>query len=298
MQHRLIVMATALAVAVAVVVGARIAGPARALTRGTPSAPTEFGAVRLWGGTEIRSLDPTGRPRGSATAPALGARTATAATATATPRPDVALSNERTFTRWAYVDAIGAIRAHPARSAAQVGTLHWYTEDGFPEIYLALREHWDAQGRPWVLVRIPMRPNGRTGWVRRQFLSDFTLTHNLVTVDREHLRMTFSENGRVVWSAPVGVGAPATPTPAGHFYIRERFDISDPSSGYWPYAFGTSDYSTLTDWPGGGVVGIHGPYFANNSIPGHISHGCIRLHPADDSWLARHITLGTPVHVI
>ncbi len=81
----------------------------------------------------------------------------------------------------------------------------------------------------------------------------------------------------------MAVGRPSTPTPAGRFWIRERFKIADRQSGYWPYAFGTSDYSTLTDWPGGGVVGIHGPYHQPQAIPGRVSHGCIRLHTADDA---------------
>jgi lipoprotein-anchoring transpeptidase ErfK/SrfK len=103
----------------------------------------------------------------------------------------------------------------------------------------------------------------------------------------------------MIWSAPVGVGKPSTPTPAGHFWIREKFANLPRSSGYWPFAFGTTDYSTLKDWEGGGVVGIHGPYGAPNSaIPGRISHGCIRLHTWDDAWLGRHLRLGTPLRVI
>lgn len=104
----------------------------------------------------------------------------------------------------------------------------------------------------------------------------------LVVVDQEQRRMSFYSRGHRIWSAPVGVGKPGTPTPAGHFWINERFKITDPSSGYYPYAFGTSDYSTLSDWPGGGVVGIHGPYHDPLGIPGYVSHGCIRLKVSDD----------------
>jgi len=143
-----------------------------------------------------------------------------------------------------------------------------------------------------------MRPNGRVGWVPRGTLGAFHLTHDVVLVNRERLVMRLFVGGRLRWSAPVGVGAPGTPTPAGHFWIRELFTIADRSSGYWPYAFGTSDYSTLTDWPGGGVVGIHGPYGASSLIPGHISHGCIRLHTWDDGWLGTHVGVGTPVRII
>ena len=56
----------------------------------------------------------------------------------------------------------------------------------------------------------------------------------------------------------MGVGRPSLPTPAGHFYLREKLRaIGAPM--YGPYALGTSAYAPkLTDWPGGGVVGIHG----------------------------------------
>ena len=50
----------------------------------------------------------------------------------------------------------------------------WYTEDGFPSVYLVLRAHWNSQGREWVEVRIPGRPNGRTGWVKRWTLGPWS----------------------------------------------------------------------------------------------------------------------------
>ena len=212
-------------------------------------------------------------------------------------RPDEVLSNETTLSRWAYPDRLAGVYRAPRFSSRRVTRLHWDTEDGFPEVYLLLRAHWDKRGREWVLLRVPMRPNGTTGWVRRDALGRFHLTHLLLVVDRERLRMSLYSSGRLRWSAPVGVGKSASPTPAGHFWIREEFKVQDPRSGYWPYAFGTADYSTLTDWPGGGIVGIHGPYYEPQLIPGRISHGCIRLRVADDGWLAGHIAVGTPLRV-
>jgi hypothetical protein len=213
-------------------------------------------------------------------------------------RHDQALSNETTFTRWAYVNRIVGIHRGPHASSPRVGRLTRHTVDGFSSIYLVLRAHWDRRGREWVKLRIPGRPNGRMGWVARDSLGQFHLTHSLVVVNRQKLQMYFYRRGRRIWSAPVGVGKPSTPTPAGHFWIDERFKIVDPGSGYYPYAFGTTDYSTLSDWPGGGVVGIHGPYYEPQNIPGRISHGCIRLRVDDDLWLARHMGLGTPLRVI
>jgi hypothetical protein len=213
-------------------------------------------------------------------------------------RRDQVLSNETTFTRWAYVTQIAWIHRAPLASSPRVGRLTWSTPDRFPSIYLLLRTHWDASGREWVKLRIPGRPNGRTGWVERGALGPFHVTHLLVVVSTEQARMYFYSRGHEIWSAPVGVGRPSTPTPTGHFWIDERFTIADPSSGYYPYAFGTTDYSTLTEWPGGGVVGIHGPYYDPQGIPGEISHGCIRLKVSDDLWLAAHLKLGAPLRVV
>jgi hypothetical protein len=212
-------------------------------------------------------------------------------------RGDVVLSNERTFARWAYVERSAVIHRRPTAGSRAVARLHWYTEDGRPEVYLLLRAHWDRRGHEWIKLRVPMRPNGTTGWVRRQDLTAFGLTHGLIVVDRGRLRMYLYESGRRVWSAPVAVGKPSTPTPPGHFWIREKLPIGNRSSGYWPYALGTSDYSTLTEWPKGGVVGIHGPYYDPAGIPGRISHGCIRLKSWEDGWLARHVGVGTPLRV-
>jgi hypothetical protein len=234
----------------------------------------------------VHSLDP-GRP------PATGAADIARAH-----RPDKILSNERTFSRWAYVNWTAAVHRAPRLSSPRVARLSWYTQDGFDSVYLVLRAHWDGHGHEWVKVRIPGRPNGRTGWVLRTALGSFHLTHLLIVVNREQLRMYLYRRGRRIWSAPVGVGKPGTPTPDGHFWINERFQIADPRSGYYPYAFGTTDFSTLTDWPGGGVVGIHGPYYDPQGIPGQISHGCIRLEVSDDFWLAAHAGLGVPIHVV
>jgi hypothetical protein len=247
--------------------------------------------IRRWHGTWIESMDPS-------SATAVRAAPSPSATSAPATHVDQVLSNETTFTRWAYVADTKMIFPRPTTHSRSIGRLHWYTEDGFNEVYLLLRAHWDTHGQEWVQIRIPARPNGQTGWVKRSALGAFHLTNTLVVVNRERLRMSFYLAGKKIWTAPVGVGKPSTPTPSGHYWIRERFMVIPPSSGYYPYAFGTADYSTLKDWEGGGVVGIHGPYGDAAGIPGYISHGCIRLRVSDDFWLGRHIQLGTPVHVV
>ena len=66
----------------------------------------------------------------------------------------------------------------------------------------------------------------------------------------------------------------------------------DPFFG--PFVLVTSAYSKLSDWPGGGLVGIHG-----TSLPGllgqAVSHGCVRVANPVASALQRLAPLGTPV---
>ena len=55
----------------------------------------------------------------------------------------------------------------------------------------------------------------------------------------------------------MAVGTPAAPTPLGrNFYVAQSF-VPD-NRFYGTFALATSAYSSLTDWPGGGVAGIHG----------------------------------------
>jgi lipoprotein-anchoring transpeptidase ErfK/SrfK len=117
-----------------------------------------------------------------------------------------------------------------------------------------------------------------------------------LVVHRRSLRAVLWRAGRVVFRAPVGVGESRWPTPSGEFYIREKLtSFGDPF--YGPVAFGTSARSpVLTDWPGGGFVGIHGTD-QPELIPGRVSHGCIRMRNADILRLARLMPLGTPLTV-
>jgi lipoprotein-anchoring transpeptidase ErfK/SrfK len=214
------------------------------------------------------------------------------------PGATAVLSNERTLTLSARVLYAGIIRAKPDRTSHALGRLRQSTEDGYPEVYLVLRAHTDATGREWTQIRIPGRPNGRVGWVARDSLGTFQATRWRIVVNRPHLKMTVYWNGKRRWQRPVGIGKPGTPTPAGRFWIRERIKVSDPSSPYWPYALGTANYSTLSEWPGGGVVGIHGDWNQPQLIPGRPSHGCIRMHDGDVGWLARHVPVGTPLRIL
>ena len=221
--------------------------------------------------------------------------TGTAPTAT-TPKPKAfytKLSNRTTNTNWAYTNLPLKVKSQPGGKGRTVGKLHFNTEDGPPEIYLALQMFTDAKGNEWVQTQLPGRPNGRMGWVAREGLGEFHLIHTQLIVNRRTLKATLFKNGKKVFSAPVGVGKGSTPTPGGQFWIREK--LKGIGTVYGPLAFGTAAYSTkLTDWPGGGVVGVHGTN-EPNLIPGRPSHGCIRLKNKDILRLNRLMKPGTPL---
>jgi lipoprotein-anchoring transpeptidase ErfK/SrfK len=141
-----------------------------------------------------------------------------------------------------------------------------------------------------------MRPNGTVGWVPRSALDKFHAVRTFLDIDRKRLRATLYRNGKKVFSAPVGVGKSSTPTPPGNFWIRERLRNLGGGGIYGPLAFGTADYSVLSDWPGGGVIGIHGTN-QPGLVPGRPSHGCIRMHNSDIVHLDKLMSVGTPLRV-
>jgi len=213
------------------------------------------------------------------------------------PLGDERLSNERTLTRWGHTNLIGKIRSKPSERGRTIAKLRWNTEDGLPEVYVVLESRLDDEERVWLQIRVPGRPNGRTGWVREEQLSNLKEVETHLTIDRRTLRATLRKRGKKVWSSRVGIGAPGTITPKGKFWIRERLRNLGGNPVYGPWAFGTSAYSdTLTDWPGGGVVGIHGTN-QPELIPGRPSHGCVRLPNAKIVRLVKLMPVGTPVRI-
>lgn len=162
--------------------------------------------------------------------------------------------------------------------------------NGTPQVVLVGAERGD-----WVRVYLPSRPNGRTGWVRARTVELLRNPYRVVVRLRAH-RLALWKGQRVVLSAKTVVGAAATPTPRGMYYIVELLRPPDPNGSYGPYSFGISAHSNvLKRFAGGdGRVGIHGtnaPWLLGESV----SHGCIRVRNDTIRRLARVLPLGTPV---
>jgi hypothetical protein len=149
----------------------------------------------------------------------------------------------------------------------------------------------------WVQVLLPERPNGSLGWIRSDTLQ--------LLADPYHLDVSLGAHTIEVWKGtsilyrgPVAVGARATPTPTGDYYIRVLLRSSNPGSVYGPFAYGLSAHSdALTTFAGGDAeIGLHGN--DDSSVLGSsVTHGCVRMDNAEISTLAAMLPLGTPVHL-
>jgi lipoprotein-anchoring transpeptidase ErfK/SrfK len=188
-----------------------------------------------------------------------------------------------------------AVRAAPDASARRVTVLGEFLPDFRRRVVLALDVATDAEGNAaWYRVSLPGRPNGRTGWVAAASVS-LTPMRREIVVRRGARQLELRDQGRLVLRTRVAVGAPKMETPLGTFYVTGAFTPTDPFLGV--YAFSTSGYAPLSDWPGGGVVGIHGtsmPWLLGRAV----SHGCIRVGNSAMLVLKRFVRLGTPVRVV
>ena len=210
------------------------------------------------------------------------------------PGSAVTLSDEKAVTRWAHATETYPIRVAPTSGSRTITRLRFETEDKFPEVYLVLDGKVDSAGDQWLHIRVPMKPNGRTGWVPADMLSQLYVVRTQLTISRSNKKATLRKNGRLVWSAPVGVGKSGTPTPTGNFWIREL--LRGGNGSYGPWAFGTSAYSNIREWRGAPVVGIHGTN-EPGLIPGAPSHGCVRVRNNKISQLVKLMPIGTPVKI-
>ena len=153
-----------------------------------------------------------------------------------------------------------------------------------------------AQQDDWLLVDIPVRPNGSTAWVH---LSDVILsTHDArIMVDLSEMRLWAWEDGVLVAEGAIGLGTDETPTPPGNYFLNEIQAQEDPDTLFGSWILGTSGFSEVLDVVEGGdpAVAIHGTN--DPSVLGtRVSLGCIRVHEDVVERLAR-LPLGTPVEV-
>jgi len=161
----------------------------------------------------------------------------------------------------------------------------------------ALRYARARDGRTWVRVRLPGRPNGHAGWILASQTKRKATEWRLV-LDLSARRVTVYNYGRVERRYAAIVGARSTPTPRGHFFIEEALTLSPQAAG-GPFALATSARSSvLKQFAGGpGQIALHGTRNLSGTLGTAASHGCIRLSTRAITWLARRIGRGVPLTI-
>lgn len=170
------------------------------------------------------------------------------------------------------------------------------TWEGFPVTMSVLETSDDGQ---WLLARLPMRPNGSTGWVRAADVTTWTVPNRiLVDISDRVLKVFAGDGDEVLFEALVGVGRDSSPTPLGDFYI----DIVNPLNGDRVYGWGqlsVAGFSEVFQTFGGGIgqIAIHG--WNNDNVMGNdVSNGCVRMRNVDIAVVADLAPLGTPVQIV
>jgi lipoprotein-anchoring transpeptidase ErfK/SrfK len=186
------------------------------------------------------------------------------------------------------------VRSKPAPNARRIAVMKDFRPDYRPQEILAVAGATAPNGTPWYRISVPGRPNGRYGWIPAS-AANVKPTVAQIVVHRGSRTIDVFRHGKHVLHAIVAVGAPGMETPLGHYYVAVRYvPYNDPFLGV--YALETSAYSKLSDWPGGGIVGIHGtsePWLLGKAV----SHGCVRVSNTTAARLKRLTPLGTPIWI-
>jgi lipoprotein-anchoring transpeptidase ErfK/SrfK len=170
--------------------------------------------------------------------------------------------------------------------------------NGGPVSLLVLGSRVGVEGRLWLSVLLPVRPNGTTGWIPADGV-ELRATAWRIEISTERRTLTLLHQGERVRVFRVVVGAPATPTPHGLFAIYERVKLAHADGFLGGWALHLTAFSdVLRRFEGGpGRVAIHGRGGASLRDPlgSARSHGCVRMDNDAVRLLAARVPEGTPV---
>jgi lipoprotein-anchoring transpeptidase ErfK/SrfK len=180
------------------------------------------------------------------------------------------------------------------------GSAHLWTNTGFSSrraVYPVVRHQVLEDGTEWLLVKALRNRTQVDVWVPKWATRTVWIAYK-IKVDLSSRRATIYKNGKVARRFRVVVGANATPTPTGTWYVVDRMRLRE-SWAYGKWALATSAFSrVLRRFEGGqGQIALH----ARGSLtapPGTAaSHGCVRFRDGDIAWLAAHVPNGTTIQI-
>lgn len=153
----------------------------------------------------------------------------------------------------------------------------------------------------WLRVELPSRmnlpssglaTNGASGWVSGSEVTVADVASSVVVDLHARTLTILTAAGEVTYSAEVGIGKAATPTPTGRGYLASVVDGTSST----PRVFASSLHSAAIDEYSGdsAVIGAH--TVAGLPRTGAVSNGCIRLSEATQD-LVEALAPGTPITI-
>ena len=151
------------------------------------------------------------------------------------------------------------------------------------------------QGRhAWLQVRLPGRPNGSTGWIRKARTTRSATAWHLV-VDLSERRLTVYRQGRLFAPSRASSGPRRRRPPWGSTSSRRTSCSREGrSAGRIALALSARSY-VFQEFAGGpGQIAVHGVWNVGGTMGTAASHGCVRLDTAAITWLGERIGPGVP----
>lgn len=164
-----------------------------------------------------------------------------------------------------------------------------------PAIYMVTGSRRLTNGKVWIRIQLPKRPNGSQGWVPAGAVGLRKHT-TWIRISRGARTVTVFKAGVRIKGFSAAVGTGGTPTPSGLFAVH---DVVSVGGQLGPYILALTAHSrVLRTFAGGeGTIGIHG-WPDSGALGKAVSHGCVRMSRTGVRSLTRLATPGTPVEII
>lgn len=190
-----------------------------------------------------------------------------------------------------------AVHSNADVSSPVVATFGNVNTYGDPQTFAVRAALWGFDGKPWLRVQLPIRPNGAEGYVPADAVRIEGHDQRFV-VHRSTGVLKRYQYGRETGQWQVTVGTNSRPTPLGTFYIWTVWNHRTPAYGAGVLALdGHSEVLGPWNWPGEARLAIHGNARASQ-LGGPGSSGCPRMLDREIAPLLSTVALGTPVDIV
>jgi len=195
---------------------------------------------------------------------------------------------------WVAAATVPSVAVYDAPSGPQpTRALSNPTAENYPLVFRVEERQGD-----WVRVKLAVRPNGSTGWVRAGDVSLSSTPYRVVVEVGAH-RVSLYRGDEVVFQDAVAVGTARAPTPTGDFFMDAIWPLANAGGVFGPYQLSVAAFSdVLKSFDGGqGQIALHGTN-APGLLGTSVSHGCVRLRNETITKLAQTAPVGTPVQIV